>query len=67
MLGENCLTTGLTLGSEIIYSEEPVPRGAVPEDPGLQNLSEPAAGPPPPFEDMVERVRQATVLIEGFR
>ena len=31
------------------------------------HLTEPVLGPPPPFEDMVERARQATVLIEGFR
>jgi S1-C subfamily serine protease len=35
--------------------------------PALSSLSEPASGPPPPFEDVVDRVRQATVLIEGFR
>jgi len=35
--------------------------------PALNSLPEPASGPPPPFEDMVDRVRQATVLLEGFR
>lgn len=36
--------------------------------PALSNsLSEPASGTPPPFEDMIDQVRQATVLLEGFR
>lgn len=35
--------------------------------PALRALPEPLSGVPPAFEDMVERVRQATVLIEGYQ
>ena len=37
--------------------------GKIPE---LRDLIDPVNGAPPPFEDMVERARQATVLILGY-
>ena len=37
--------------------------GSIPQ---VTGTPPPATGEPPKFEDMVERVKQATVLIKGF-